>query len=680
MSTDLRPRTKSSLPVAFIACVASLAVAGSLAIGGAPSRADASNATAADDTVDTPSLGCGSAEVTKTLASGSAWRMCARIDSIKGLVLEQVQFRPATGDREYQGWLPVVDSLYLAQLVVPYDTGAAAFNDVTGYGFGDGQLMAQTDQTCPGQTMPVEQSFLWGSELVERTIPGICLDEVGTGLGWDSKEENGDEVAQYSQQGRALEVSSLTKISWYEYQQKVTLTDQGTITVGLGATGDLAPLSIFFPDDPSTGWPIGPESGESSAGHASSHWHNAVYRVDFGIGSGDQQVQQWDYAADPAQPARVEGTGTIETDAFQADADPDPQTWWRVLNPTSLNPDGHPRSYEISNDSIQNPYDALTRPKVSFTNDHPCQEYASDNLNAGCPGLSVPDYVAAETAPLTDPVAWVNVGFHHVTRDEDQSPMPIHWQEFSLIPRDMLAQQATAPIERSCINGGPVEMSGSCAAVNLVAPRITTGASVVGVGTVLNSDRGTWRFARAPLSFQRQWLRDGVPITGATSIQYVVRAADLGHRISVRVDAAAGGVTPGSATSAELLVPTSSTASPSASPSVAPSVAPSTSPSASPSPSPSAKRVGPKLTATLLPQGRPRLKVRAHGELGTCTGTVVVRGPGGWHRTLTLSNGKSIVRVPKAWVTKGARLVIRYRGDAHYLPVKRAFQLRRAAP
>ncbi len=673
MRTDLRPRAKTSGVIAFVAGVVSLAVAGSLAISGAPSPASASNLVQADDTVDTPSLGCGSAEVTHTLANGSAWRMCARIDSIKGLVLEQVQFRPATGDREYQGWLPVIDSLYLAQLVVPYDTGVAAFNDVTGYGFGDAQLLAQTDQTCPGQTMPIEQSFLWGPELVERTIPGICLDEVSTGLGWDSKEDYNADAAQYSQQGRALEVSSITKISWYEYQQKVTLTDQGTITVGLGATGDLAPLDIFFTEDPSTGWPIGPEGQESTAGRAASHWHNAVYRVDFGIGSGPQQVQQWDYTQpDPDDPIRLEGTGTIENDAFQADDDPDPQTWWRVLNPTSLNPDGHPRSYEISNDSIQNPYDPLTRPKVSFTNSHPCQEYASDNLNAGCPGLSVPDYVAAETAPLTDPVAWVSVGFHHIDRDEDQSPMPTHWQEFSLIPRDLLAQQATTPIERSCVNGGPIDLSGSCAAVNLVAPQITAGPSV-GVGSVLNSDRGTWRITRMPLTFQRQWLRDGAPINGASGIAYIVSAADRGHRISVRVDAAATGIVPGSATSAELQIPNGS----------APSASPSTSgPTADPTAAPTAApptRTTPSLTLTLLPKGQPRLKIRVHGKVGTSTGTVLVRGPRGWRLIRTLSNGKVVVRVPKALIAKGARLVVRYRGDTHYLPAQRPIQLRRAA-
>jgi primary-amine oxidase len=673
MSVAPRPSARSSWTAALIACMTCLAALGTLAAGGVPGRADAIGLGAADDTVDTSSLGCGSAEVTKTLASGSAWRMCARIDSVKGLVLEQVQFRPATGDREYKGWLPVIDSLYLAQLVVPYDSGAAAFNDVTGYGFGDAQLLPQTERTCPGQTMPVEQSFLWGPRLVERTIPGICLDEVGTGLGWDSKEDGGDDAAQYTQQGHALEVSSMTKISWYEYQQKVTLTDQGTITVGLGATGDLAPLDTFYPDDPSTGWPIGPEGDESSAAHATSHWHNAVYRVDFGIGSGPQQVEQWDYAQpDPAQPARVEGTGTIETDAFAAE-DPDPQTWWRVLNPSSLNPDGHPRSYEISNDSIQSPYDPLTRPKVSFTNNHPCQEYASDNLNAGCPGLSVPEYVAAETAPLTDPVAWVSVGFHHVDRDEDQSPMPTHWQQFSLIPRDLLAQQATTPDERSCVNGGPSTLSGSCAAISKTPPLITADTNPIRSGTVLTSDTGTWQPTRSALSYQRQWLRDGQSILGSNGAHHTITSADLGHRLAVRVSAGGYGMIAGSATSAELPIPSGSI----------PSSSPSPSPSSSPSPTiQHPTRTSPTLTLTQprSAKGHPRLKIRVRGEAGTCTGSVVVRGPRGWERIRTLSHGTVVMRLPNAMVAKRARLVVRYRGDTYYLPVKRSIRLHRTSP
>lgn len=635
-----------------------LAMLASVTAGALPVRSD--------DTTDAADLGCGSAQVTRTLSTGSAWRMCVRIDSMKGLVLEKVQFRPATGDREYAGWLPVIDSLYLAQLSVPYDSGAAAFNDVTEVGFGGTHLLAQSSQTCPGDAMSVVQSVMVGSRYAERTVPGICLDEVSTGLAWESQGDERDDNDRYAQQGSALEVSSITKVSWYEYQQKVTLTDEGTITVGLGATGDLAPIDLYFPDDPAVGWPIGPEGEESTEGGAASHWHDAIYRVDFGIGSGDQQVQQWDYSQpDPSFPIRVEGTGTIKTEAFEADDHPDPQTWWRVLNPTSLNADGHARSYEIVNNATQNPNDPLMRPKVSFTNDHACQEYASDNLNAGCPGQSVPDYVAAETDELTDPVAWVSVGFHHIVRDEDQSPMPTHWQEFSLVPRDLVSQQATTPIDRSCVNGGPYSPYGSCAAVNLTAPTLTPGAGSIGAGTVLTSDTGTWRNARAPLSYQRIWLRDGTPISSvgadglsanATGEQYTVTAADRGHRISVRVDAAGDGIVPGSATSSTVLVPSGGAPQP---------------PDGSPP-----HRVKPRLTVKAPPHGKVRLQVRVGGRLGAGTGKIVVRGPGGWKRTVSLSHGRVVVRVPLAQVKRSKRLVVRYQGDSHYLSAHRQVRMR----
>lgn len=46
---------------------------------------------------------------------------------------------------------------------------------------------------------------------------------------------------------------------------------------------------------------------------------------------------------------------------------------------------------------------------------------APPRLRARCPGQ-------------VDPVVWVNIGFHHVARDEDQQPMPVHRQGFRLAP------------------------------------------------------------------------------------------------------------------------------------------------------------------------------------------------------------------------------------------------------
>jgi primary-amine oxidase len=46
---------------------------------------------------------------------------------------------------------------------------------------------------------------------------------------------------------------------------------------------------------------------------------------------------------------------------------------------------------------------------------------------------------------LTHPVVWVNIAFHHMARDEDQQPMPVHWQVFSIAARDVTAMNPLTP-------------------------------------------------------------------------------------------------------------------------------------------------------------------------------------------------------------------------------------------
>lgn len=54
---------------------------------------------------------------------------------------------------------------------------------------------------------------------------------------------------------------------------------------------------------------------------------------------------------------------------------------------------------------------------------------------------------------LTHPVVWMNIGFHHIARDEDQQPMPVHWQGFSIAPRDVTAMNPLTPAELGWQNG-----------------------------------------------------------------------------------------------------------------------------------------------------------------------------------------------------------------------------------
>lgn len=87
------------------------------------------------------------------------------------------------------------------------------------------------------------------------------------------------------------------------------------------------------------------------------------------------------------------------------------------------------------------------------------------------------------------------------------------------------------------------------APVNIVPPSVSRSAPIVGqelVGTL-----GLWQGFPLPL-YARQWLRNGVPITGATQASYVVTIADLGARISLQVTAS-NSVSLASAVSVETL-------------------------------------------------------------------------------------------------------------------------------
>ncbi|GHE01361.1 hypothetical protein GCM10010339_20260 [Streptomyces alanosinicus] len=77
---------------------------------------------------------------------------------------------------------------------------------------------------------------------------------------------------------------------------------------------------------------------------------------------------------------------------------------------------------------------------------------ASDNPRCGHGHpSSVDNWVDGQT--LTHPVIWMNVGFHHIARDEDQQPLPVHWQGFAIAPRDVTAMNPLTPRDPTWQNG-----------------------------------------------------------------------------------------------------------------------------------------------------------------------------------------------------------------------------------
>ena len=68
------------------------------------------------------------------------------------------------------------------------------------------------------------------------------------------------------------------------------------------------------------------------------------------------------------------------------------------------------------------------------------------------------------------------------------------------------------------------------------------------VGYLLTAYRGTWK--PSGITYSYQWLRNGVPISGATGKTYRLRSVDRGDRIRVRVTGRKAGYYTKTATSA----------------------------------------------------------------------------------------------------------------------------------
>jgi hypothetical protein len=73
-------------------------------------------------------------------------------------------------------------------------------------------------------------------------------------------------------------------------------------------------------------------------------------------------------------------------------------------------------------------------------------------------------------------------------------------------------------------------------------PVNTSVPACTGTGTVgftLTVTMGIW--TNQPSAYGAQWLRDAVPILGATKSTYLITAADSGHSLSCQVTAFTGG-------------------------------------------------------------------------------------------------------------------------------------------
>lgn len=429
------------------ACLA-LAVGAVLALSGCTGVAPAAR-TETPEPEAVAELDCADGvPVAQTLSSGATWSMCWSIDPKRGLVLSGIHLAPPDSAP-----VSVIASLSLSQLEVPYDDGGRLTSDITSAGFGGTNLKTLADAACAGERLATAVPNIGDGRFGESPVREVvCSERVDGGIAYHSSDPAGPAVSRRTD----WQLSTISRVGWYEYVTQYIFGADGSIRVRLGATGDLSPVDHTDGDH---GWPV----GEGESAHAASHSHNAVWRVHWALGGeGGMAVEQYD--AEPtgelgAESPLVEGRLTPLTHPVTAQWTD--RRWWRVLAPGERNADGHPISYQIDmehSDSFTFVADhghiGEAGYDIAFTNSDPCQLHATRN-RGGCGG-GVVDFVAdAGQRTLDDVVSWVAVGYHHVPRDEDQSPMELHWQGFTLAPRDLTAQRFDVPDGRGDVNGVP---------------------------------------------------------------------------------------------------------------------------------------------------------------------------------------------------------------------------------
>lgn len=383
--------------------------------------------------------GNGASAIERKLPNGTSWSMCWRMSGIKGLVLENIVYRPKRGSITHK----VLSSAALAEVNVPYDSGETEYNDVSDIGFGN-TAVDIGPRECPGGT--IRSAHIPNPD---RTVKALCVMTRPHGYAYRGELETASGWKKFAAQGDDLVVFSVSQLGWYVYVTQWNFSDDGTITAKMGATGDLSPGDY---SGAGTGWPI----GKGDRDRSTNHYHSVFWRLNFGLdGSSKAEVEQFDTKVT----GQGEGSAILTTSkkpiTKELAANTAPRRWWRVVSKAGKNADGHRRSWQLVQEASA-PYEAhaYTSKDVYFTQYRACEQLARGNVDPSCDparGTSVNKWVDGQR--LTHPVMWVNVGFHHIPRDEDQAPMPIHWQGFQLVPRDVTAMSPLTPDELSGHNG-----------------------------------------------------------------------------------------------------------------------------------------------------------------------------------------------------------------------------------
>jgi primary-amine oxidase len=356
------------------------------------------------------------------MANGARWQMCWERRQAEGIVLHHVTYTPPDGTAT-----EILGQAALAQVHVPYDNNWARFHDMTLIGLGGSAMLDLNGDDCGGTV------------LQDGNREVLCQQVLDNGYEYKSEDDEG--------QSTSLQLFSVSALGAYNYIVQWNFDDDGTIRPEAGAAGSLQMIAEQGEAASSAGWPVG--GGRVGIGHM----HNFYWRLDFDVaGSANDRVEELE--ATPiagSERQRFQNIRRPFTTEVARRVAPAYFRSWRIRDLVAKNADNHPLSVELlpnSDHVFRGPaYERFTQNELYVTRRRPCEVFASQNPGSNCArdlaGFANGENLVDTQGRPRDLVVWYGTSFHHLPRDEDEDLMHPHWSGFSIIPRDLTADNQT---------------------------------------------------------------------------------------------------------------------------------------------------------------------------------------------------------------------------------------------
>jgi primary-amine oxidase len=393
------------------------------------------------------------------------WKFHFRIDPKLGVVVTNVTYNDGGKPRSilYEG--------SLAEIFVPYMDPAEGWYHTTFMDVGEGNLwgsvasVLEPGADCPDNAVYFDSVVATSHGTPQRWPRTACLFErEAGGFAWRHSAAGS---RTDSRRQRDLVLRMITTFGNYDYAVDWTFLQNGSIRIGVGATGSVeikAVRSATAAEDHN--------GNDGRYGHfvaentvAVNHDHFFCFRLDLDIDGAEnsflkEELKSQQLPADNprrsiwvAEPkiAKVEEEAQLQMMMEHP-------ALWRVINPNVKGPLGYPVGYEIApghnavslmtDDDYPQRRAGFIRHNLWVTpyredernpaGDYPTQSHGGDGLPAWTK--------ANRPIENTDIVVWYTLGFHHVPRPEDWPIMPTAWHEFELRPFDFFSRNPSVDL------------------------------------------------------------------------------------------------------------------------------------------------------------------------------------------------------------------------------------------